>query len=901
MSDIINFSSAIDFTGAQGTLTLEDDYNLNNGNPPFVYKQNYDRYFKERSENLQLVPQDLSLFKKTPDPIKIPTDLSTTYSNDYLNPTINYADPNNVVPVDDFSDLATNTTNEVNAKDLGAQGKKVSKDSPEELPLDSFFEESDDEYYKQSDDNGTVAGQQNQKNTQKINSFADAKTNQKSKPAFTENLDKISISPKSNELNIFSSVSYNIALYMMNSKSYVDITKAPNNPQEVLDPSKGHSQLLMRSGGTGLDNTGNDFSNEFFIDDLEIQNIAVGPDKFRHNTNATNIRFTITEPRGVTLLEKLQRLAGTVLVSTRERYIHAPFLLEIKFKGYDETGRPMPAPSAPKYIPIRITDMKFEVNSSGTQYRVEAIPFANTIFGGIVSTIPHNIELKASTVGDIFNSEVQQTRQVADRIANNPGLAQAAGVQEGGVILKTKKTKHKDLAEILTDSRRRRTKPTKTFDSNGKETEVKPAAEAYDTYNFLIAEEISQAKLNLNDIYDALNTPVETTDEKKDEKNTDQKQYETYVKGLTRGISLDKETKTFSIAAGTDITKLINLVIMHSDYMDRNIEDNPTQNLQTGNPINWFRIRPIILSATSKGGGYDNLDGRYKYDIQYVVEKNVIHYHDFPWAKKSKPVGIGYHKKYDFIFSGQNTEVLDFDLKFNTAFVQVMTAGTGKPFGKGEVQNANSPFVVSVKELPSSSEGNLINSKDELKRTRAKDLFSSVMSDGVDLVNLDMRIVGDPAWIPTSDAYWQDKVRKGEAYTTAFMPDGTINYNLTPPFIQVNLRTPVDYDETTGLQDPSKAGNSSFSGVYRITMCESTFSGGVFQQRLEGFRPPGQDADLSQLKNYNKTRSTTQRKGLLDTVQDAIINKKQIAGQNVAVIEDQFEDFDYDEPMDGVI
>ena len=35
--------------------------------------------------------------------------------------------------------------------------------------------------------------------------------------------------------------------------------------------------------------------------------------------------------------------------------------MEIKFKGYDETGKPVPTPSKPKYIPIRITDMTFEV------------------------------------------------------------------------------------------------------------------------------------------------------------------------------------------------------------------------------------------------------------------------------------------------------------------------------------------------------------------------------------------------------------------------------------------------------------------------------------------------------------------------------------------------------------
>ena len=95
--------------------------------------------------------------------------------------------------------------------------------------------------------------------------------------------------------------------------------------------------------------------------------------------------------------------------------------LEIKFKGYDETGRPMPTSSKPKYIPIKITNMTFEVTSR-TQYRVQAIPFANHILGSVVSTIPHNIELKASTIGDIFESEVIQTRQTKERVEVDPKI-----------------------------------------------------------------------------------------------------------------------------------------------------------------------------------------------------------------------------------------------------------------------------------------------------------------------------------------------------------------------------------------------------------------------------------------------------------------------------------------------
>jgi len=166
-----------------------------------------------------------------------------------------------------------------------------------------------------------------------------------------------------------------------------------------------------------------------------------------------------------------------------------------------------------------------------------------------------------------------------------------------------------------------------------------------------------------------------------------------------------------------------------------------------------------------------------------------------------------------------------------------MTAGTGRPFAN---KNADNTFAPLTKEQPQSTEGNTVNGKDSLTRARAKDLFSNIMSDGIDMVDLNLGIVGDPAYLTTSDYYWQDKVRKGEQYTTAFMPDGTINFELSQPFVQVNLKTPVDYDEVTGLANPNTATNSSFSGIYMVTSIESTFSGGQFQQKVVGIRAPMQ-------------------------------------------------------------
>ena len=789
--------------------------------------------------------------------------------------------------------------------DRGSRGQGISPDAPEDDYYEEDFDANISSYGVTDDDSETgspLGLNSDRKSKTKIGQSKDAVAINQG--PFMEDLTKVQIDPRPNEMNGFSSISYNIALYMMNSKSYVDITSQPRTPAVALSPP--NAFLLMRSGGVGLENSGTDFSNDFFIDDLEVTNIAVGPSKFKQNTNATDIRFVINEPRGVTLLERLQRLAGTVLASTKERYIHAPYMLEIKFKGYDENGTPLSPPSQPKYIPIRITDMQFEVTSSGTQYRVTAIPFANHAMGSIVSTIPFNVELQAQTVGDIFSSGVTIERTVEERVPEYGAEEDDFGNRDligERITKKTVKSKAKNLGEILTNQQRKRTSPSTALVQKNFEVverQIPPAAEKYDSYKFMIAGEIANAKLNLNDLYDALNTPAPTEESKNknDKSKGDKRQYEAYVKGLTTGITLDKDTQTFKVNAGTDISKLINLVILHSDYMDQNVVDNAQKYVTEGQPINWFKIRPIIESATGDGKGMDNKEGRYKYNITFAVEKSNIYYNDFPWAKKGKPVGQGFHKVYNYIYSGNNTEVLSFDLKFRTAFLQVMTAGTGSPFA-----NKDDTFSPVVQELPQSLEGNTINSQDNIKRARAKDLFSSVMSDGVDMVELDMSIVGDPSYLPTSDAYWQDKVRAGASYTEPFMPDGTINYNLTPPFVQVNLKTPVDYDENSGLANPSRYGNSSFSGVYRLTQIDSTFSGGQFQQRINGIRAPLQPTATG-LARTAKDQAGAERSILQQDIDpgDFELNTRVANRSGVAtVIDDPFDELagDYEETPIG--
>ena len=110
-----------------------------------------------------------------------------------------------------------------------------------------------------------------------------------------------------------------------------------------------------------------------------------------------------------------------------------------------------------------------------------------------------------------------------------------------------------------------------------------------------------------------------------------------------------------------------------------------------------------------------------------------------------------------------------------------------------------------------------------------------------------MDILGDPDYIPTGDGFFQGDERSGKLYTEPYWPDGTINYDLTAPHVNIVFNTPTEYNDTSGLLDVSvdkRYGSSAFSGIYRVIEVKSKMSGGVFTQSLELIRSRVQpDAD----------------------------------------------------------
>jgi hypothetical protein len=106
-----------------------------------------------------------------------------------------------------------------------------------------------------------------------------------------------------------------------------------------------------------------------------------------------------------------------------------------------------------------------------------------------------------------------------------------------------------------------------------------------------------------------------------------------------------------------------------------------------------------------------------------------------------------------------------------------------------------------------------------------------------DLGNAKIRIIGDPAWIQQGSL--AGGVNTAEFGYSAFLPDGSINFDASQVMFEIAWQRPEDYNLSTGLADPyARPGNQARqpqqSNVYKANKIVSEFKSGKFEQTIEG-------------------------------------------------------------------
>lgn len=285
--------------------------------------------------------------------------------------------------------------------------------------------------------------------------------------------------------------------------------------------------------------------------------------------------------------------------------------------------------------------------------------------------------------------------------------------------------------------------------------------------------------------------------------------------------------------AGESIAYIINRVMMESSYVynQQNIiidkDGNPQPNGTAAQFFSWYNI----LCQASPTTQWDSRRKDFVYKIKYYVVP-----YETPVLSEYFPNGRfrGVHKIYDYWFTGQNNEVVNFEVANNNAYFNIINTPTA---GSLVANQVNAQQVVRQNYRMRSQES------DQGAAERVNDIAANAadwLYNAVDYASIKIKILGDPAWI------------NAENYTAAsdisfapFRDDGTINWSTGAAYFQFNWNLATDYNLDTGLMEITGAAREqtrdratpydpALSFVYTAVECRSVFRKGRFEQELEG-------------------------------------------------------------------
>jgi hypothetical protein len=291
-----------------------------------------------------------------------------------------------------------------------------------------------------------------------------------------------------------------------------------------------------------------------------------------------------------------------------------------------------------------------------------------------------------------------------------------------------------------------------------------------------------------------------------------------------------------SATAGQQIVQFIDTVLRNSNYItdQQKVVWNSKENYweANGKPAQnfaWFNI-----SCQAEQLQYDPKQNDFAYRLTYIIAPYQIpvlsEYFDNTGFR-------GVHKVYNYWFTGQNTQVLEFEQAYNNAWTQALTSDISVRAGNESTASlVNSREQWKKRYMPASNQPRQGGDGKtfEAGANAADYLYTT------DTAVINLKILGDPAWIPPPT-----NIQAGQFSTSAFFPDGSINTSASAPYFEFAWNKSTDYDLNTGLMDTGQnnfgadrangsAGIAQTAISYAANTVKSIFRGGRFSQELSG-------------------------------------------------------------------
>ncbi len=637
-----------------------------------------------------------------------------------------------------------------------------------------------------------------------------------------------------NKLDAYENYAYGLSLHYMSVEKFNNVI-ANGESYTTSD----QSVLIASSARASQSFSRNQYfkDTDFSIENLRIQTV-VGLNYRSKGSNAIQIEFTVLETHGMTLIERFIKLAQGQRITSWDEI---PIMLQIDFFG-NSIIAPEKVPNTTKLIPIKFINCKISVSSKGSEYRFTAVPIGHAALLQNAISVPVTMSVTAETLGDFFSGKGKNQGNAFAKYDPNTGTSfdPKTGAGEFGEV-----PRRNAIIESF---------PLALNQFQDRLVELKEQEYA-DTYRFVIPESMKNLKI--------LSDPRITNS------------FNRLPMNAAIQDSVNSNLVNTQINTGTSITDAVAQIMRQSEFFKKLVNINSVD--QEG-PIEVYKVVPKI-----ELGKWDNIRKTFQKIFTFYIVPFTYHNQKYPYARRSVPRKDMCVKQYFHAYTGKNDQIIDFRMDYNVLFYTALSSNPDK-FAKLHVQQQRSDKEAKTKESSSegkrqgllkTNQGDLYTpnkyqhvsvqrdiNKGQMSEldpdmVRAGDLYKSIMStSGGDMLNLDLKISGDPDFIKQDDVFLSPD-RAGSGATNSM---NSINMDVREVHIFVEFRNYNDIDPETGgmVVDPEFKNSSGFSGVYRVLQVENIFEKGLFTQTLNCIRlpNPGQDNYVSS-NNINPRSKTT--------------------------------------------
>lgn len=361
-------------------------------------------------------------------------------------------------------------------------------------------------------------------------------------------------------------------------------------------------------------------TSDMIISDLVV-NTVCNWDSKTQNVVATTGKMTITEPLGVRFLDKLVRTANALRISN---HTQAQYYLEITFKGTDPvTGAEVFIPGLYYIWPIVFRKVEMNIDQRGGQYSIDFVHLEVSAQELVVENLKDIVNVSATSVGEYFQ-----------------GLQKALNEKEKQKVYVSKIIPNE--YEFIVDPEISKYKFA-NFNPGQIATTKNTQVSADGKGNQIFREG--------SGILGLINVILAGTEEMQKLQRVERKGSAGNEKGLPSKVSPDEAADPYKFFRVQTYTEAIEFDSFTKDYAKKIT----------------YRIMQFITPQVVTPADQDAQQGGDQATNQETIRKRY---------EKLKVLNM-LNKRYDYFYTGLNTEVRGFKITLNNAFFQpVPTNGT---------------------------------------------------------------------------------------------------------------------------------------------------------------------------------------------------------------------------------